>query len=55
MTNEEQLAFVVWMVRIGQSDRELYRQLRSEAWEMVAENHRAMTPEERSLWLKKSS
>lgn len=54
MTRDE-LDLVVVLVRIGRDDRELYRKLRAEAWEMVQENHRRLSAEEREIWLRGAS
>jgi len=50
MTDEE-LELVAVLVRIGQEDRDLYRQIRRELWQKAAERHRAHTPAERARWL----
>lgn len=54
MTDDE-LAFVVAMGRLGRSDREQYRQLRQEAWDLVQENHRQQSAEQREKWHRNAS
>lgn len=54
MTREE-LDLVVVLARISVRDRDLYRQLRAEAWEMVQRNHRELTADEREIWLRGAS
>lgn len=55
MAKQDEMEFVAWMARIGQEDRELYRKLRAEAWEMVRQNHERKSDEERSRWLGNAS
>ena len=52
---DDEMAFVVAMGRLGRSDRDRYRQLRQEAWELVQENHRSQTPEQREKWNRNAS
>jgi hypothetical protein len=54
-TDEVDVELLVTLARLGQDDRDLYRQLRAEAWEMVAQRHREMTAEERAAWTARSS
>ncbi len=49
------LEFLETMVRLGRTNRDLYRQLRAEAWAMVAENHARMSDAERDCWKKNAS
>lgn len=53
----DDLAFelVTVLARIGREDRELYRELRAEAWAMVAAKHERQTEEEREIWLATAS
>lgn len=46
---------LVTLARLGETDRELYRQLRAEAWEMVAQRHRGLPAAARADWLRKAS
>lgn len=50
-----EIDFVVAMGRLGIEDRDLYRRLRAEAWEMVRENHQGKTEHDLALWLAKAS
>jgi hypothetical protein len=51
----ELLEFVAVMAQVGRDDRDLYRQLRAEAWAMVQENHREQSPREKAKWLTNAS
>jgi hypothetical protein len=46
---------VMVLVELGQVDRELYRQLRAEAWAMAARNHQRKSPAQREAWLRRAS
>lgn len=51
--NEAQVVdeLVDTLLRLAREDRELYRQLRSEAWALSAKAHGKQTEEERAAWL----
>lgn len=50
-----EMDFVEAMVKIAAEDRDLYRQLRAEAWAIVAANHQLKTPREIAVWLGNAS
>jgi hypothetical protein len=52
---KDEMEFVTWMSRLAREDRELYRELRQEAWDMVQRNHAQHTSEQRSRWLGNAS
>jgi hypothetical protein len=50
-----EMEFVVAMAELGAADREAYRQLRAEAWAMVAANHGRKDQRAIATWLEKAS
>ena len=54
MKNDE-LEFVLVLGRLGRTDREGYRQLRQEAWDLIQENHTQKSAEERLIWCRNAS
>ncbi len=55
MVTRQELELVAVLARIGRDDRDLFRQLRAEAWEMVQSNHRNQTAAQRNEWLSNAS
>lgn len=51
----EVVAWVRFMRELGEEDRDLYRQLRAEAWELVRRRHERMTSDERMQWERSAS
>lgn len=54
MTKSE-MDLVAVLARIGRDDRELYRQLRAEAWALVQRNHVNKSEEQKARWLRNAS
>jgi hypothetical protein len=55
MMNRDVLELVAVLAKIGADDRELYRQLRAEAWAMAKQNHGNKTEQQREKWLANAS
>jgi hypothetical protein len=43
------------MLELGRTNREAYREIRSQAWALVAKRHAEKTPEEIAAWVQASS
>lgn len=52
---QDDLDFVAVMARIGRDNRDLYRQLRAEAWEMVRRNHEKRSAKQLEVWKRNAS
>lgn len=55
MATRDELELVAVMARIGRDDRDLFRQLRDEAWAMVQTNHEKQSPVQRKKWMRNAS
>ncbi len=53
--NDDSPDFVVWMAKLGKTDRDMYRRIRARAWEMIVENHERMSPDELEKWRRQAS
>lgn len=51
----EEIEFVRWMAALGQEDRELYRELRAEAWAIVQRRHASKDDGAKRRWLRNAS
>lgn len=51
----DEMAFVVAMGKLATEDRERYRELRAEAWEMVRQNHERKSPDDLERWQRNAS
>lgn len=51
----DELLWLTWMTSIAKHDRDAYRELRKEAWELYVRDHAAQTSAERDQWLEKAS
>lgn len=49
------MEFVVAMVTLAKVDRDAYRLLRAEAWDMAAANHARKSAAEREIWARSAS
>lgn len=55
MATRDELEFVAELVRIARADRDIYRQIRAEAWAMVQQNHAHMSECEHEAWTRTAS
>lgn len=55
MAGIDEMEFVVEMARIAREDRDLYRKLRAEAWDLVKRNHEKQNDDQRAAWLRSAS
>lgn len=55
MATMDELDFVAWMAQLASENRDLYRRLREEAWQLVQENHAAKSNEARERWNRAAS
>lgn len=55
MATSNELEFVAWMARLGREDRDLYRLMRKEAWDLVQANHAAKDAQQLDQWRRGSS
>lgn len=55
MTKRAVLEFVAAMTGLATKDRDLYRELRAEAWALVQANHERQSENERAAWTSNAS
>ncbi len=55
MTKRAVLEFISAMTGLAATDRDLYRELRAEAWKLVQLNHETKSETQRATWSKNAS
>ena len=55
MGSERRDEWVRLMIELASLDRDVYREIRAEAWRCVERNHAAKSPEQLAAWVEGSS